>query len=91
MPAGVVERAQVTVACPGNDDLLRADLRNKKVARFRDLLRPADSNPVAVPDRLEFALVMIGIDIPAAGQGRMKYRSYLPSSSAAALSAIIRS
>ena len=44
----------------GDDDLLSADLRDKKIAGLGHLLGSSDCYPVAVPDSLQFTLVVIG-------------------------------
>ena len=64
MTAGVVECAKATILGSRDNDLLGADLRNEKVTRLGNLLGPANGDPVAIPDSLEFTLVVIGIDVP---------------------------
>ena len=64
--AGVVKRAD-TFLSARNDESLVADFGCDVVALPGQSIFAPDANPVAVPDSVEFALVMIGIEIPMAG------------------------
>jgi len=67
MSAGVVEGAQLVVgSC--DDNALRTYVCNEVVAVFVQYLGATHANPVPVPDRLEFALVVVRIEVPVAGQ-----------------------
>ena len=75
MPAGIVESAKDAVTASGDNDLLRANCGDEKVPFFRNLFKTSDGYPVPVPDCLEFALIVIGVDIPAGRQRWMESRS----------------
>jgi len=67
MSAGVVEGAQLVIgSC--DDNALRANVCNEVVAISVQYLAATHANPVPVPDRLEFALVVVRIEVPVAWQ-----------------------
>ncbi len=58
MGADVVEAAELAVPIARDDHGLAGHVANEEVARVRDLLRPADADPVAPPD----ALALVRVD-----------------------------
>ena len=70
VPAGVVEGARPAIAVARHDQPLAADVSQKVVARIRQVLEPADADPVAMPDGLEFALVLRRVVVPGGRQRR---------------------
>ena len=70
MTAGVVEGPQPVPGIARDDHALRADPREEVIARTRQFLGPAYADPVAVPYRVEFPLVLRRVVVPATGQCR---------------------
>jgi hypothetical protein len=60
--AHVVEAAEFAIFVPGDEDGFAGDVFRDEVAGVRDLLGPADGDPVAPPDPL--ALQVIDFETP---------------------------
>src|SRR5262245_51826099 len=72
VPAGVVKGAQPTRLIPQEHQALRPETHEPPVARRRQLLLARDGDPPRVPERLELALIVLGIAIPPPRQTRFE-------------------
>jgi hypothetical protein len=73
MAAGVVIGARDPVTSQGYNNFLLADCSYKKFPRLRDILQPTDANPVSIPDRFEFSLVLIRVVVPGGRQALLYF------------------
>jgi len=67
VPAGVVERLHLEVFAAQHDERLAADARHAPVAGLCDFLLARDRDPARVPERVQLALVVRRIGVPAGG------------------------
>jgi hypothetical protein len=69
MAARIVEGSW-TVGGPSDNDPLVADLGGEVIAVFLQVFLTPDTDPLAIPDGRQLALVVVGIKVPMAWNSR---------------------
>lgn len=72
MPTGVVKCPKLTVLVTSDQDALLTDIYHTVVTGVGQCVGPTDDLPVAVPQCIELASVVVSVKIMMAGQGMLQ-------------------